>query len=1530
MANTLSVMTNVLRNVVSKQRIRYKENGYNLDLAYICDNIIAMGYPADNIESIFRNRLEDVYKFLQEIHQNHYKIYNLCLERSYDSNKFHGRVAVYPFEDHNPPTIELIQRFCADVDTWLKADSQNVAAVHCKAGKGRTGTMICCYLLYSGQQQTAEDALECYAEKRTKDRKGVTIPSQRRYVQYFAKLIRSGVTYEKRILQFCEIRFTEANLLHSHGTVHCSISVLEDNGCSVKVMPLLGLPIDFRKSYTLDLKNHSLCVAGDIKVELTHKKKLFHFWFNTYFVRDDSVIEEEGEEAKLVYTLNKCEIDDAHKDKEHKSFSEGFKVQLVFYTESSMRPGLQANVSSIASQISNNQRKSQNARLSHQYSGGGGDSSSSSNCQLPQNSSSGSDLNYICDQKSSSSASASVSSFGGPLIGGSGGSGSIGDTSMGDAANAADYSCLEGAYAGTQFMQQLPPYQYALQQQQQKQRISVSYKQQYVGAAKNITGGSSGGGGVGCDSYNCDADVTPFGGRITAATTTVACALPTQQQPPQHTYVNLENIMPAADKQQYLQQMQEHEVMKSLLTTTTTTPNVAKATLATVTAPSTAINSFKLATAIQQQSNAAKFMTPSAAAAFTGGQKNILQHQQASSALQLVGNTTNNNSNSRQVDKGNIAAAAQSNGAVGGCGGGGGGEVMNGRISGNSSKSSINSQSSSSASTTSSASSSVPTSAGDQDCEEEDWESGECHPKMSHTIAYKALQSSTLLAPSKPPTANNTITITTTSTIPFTTATTHSKLISTPISQLPSTFYMNINSNSGSYTCSYCCDDDEINRNLKCECDNVQNTEKLKEIESIITNERRSSCTASKSNGGIEKVLKSIDLKNRSNTEFRSNNTATGNAFDGKLAALIPNPIGATEGLHSVDSQYPKLVPPPSRDKVLVQVSMSSPKKTDGAAVSSNKTSPMSNVSSVVSSWTHKPLLFQHKLGGKKMRDLGVVSSAAIAVAKANPATTDGAVLALSCSPATSGCSGLASTSRRKLKNKLKNNTKKLSHWLQNHFRANPVEFCENVVQHTTSIRRNSNCSVSSRSHKMSMSSTTGTPVSSLPKQRPLLATSEFISENCIIDGGEEAAQMESCDIYGDVEGVLKGGTLAAVAAAVNIDVVGGGEGDGGGSGGGGGRTKISLSESMTASNGSLSTVGGGSGVGAVGHSGGGSGSSDAFEDFYSSNCDNQLSFNNSPCKSPRSLVDIGSSSAYSVSHELHYATSFNERNSNLRALKRGELHMLRIASAHMPEQQQHQHQQQLHQLNVVVVAAKPAKTHAIGFNVTEERTHDTDADDGEAEVEVNEKDAGEANDINASDITVGANVTIVTTDEQLDEKNEKKREEQAMINKCQAPLLNSYMLDTKIDEVDEDCDEDGATTASSIYYTPTLVSAGGAVEIDGGGIKAITSHYPFTFPNMQDDLAHIAYSSDCPKANDVRAAATDSDQNVDAFACMTLEKCRLSTQCGVANVKLETVEAVSATKSAASTAHPASASATVTTNDAADAADAAEHTAEQ
>ena len=46
--------------------------------------------------------------------------------------------------------------FCADVKDWLKQDDRNIIAVHCKGGKGRTGTMICTWLIHTELFEQAE------------------------------------------------------------------------------------------------------------------------------------------------------------------------------------------------------------------------------------------------------------------------------------------------------------------------------------------------------------------------------------------------------------------------------------------------------------------------------------------------------------------------------------------------------------------------------------------------------------------------------------------------------------------------------------------------------------------------------------------------------------------------------------------------------------------------------------------------------------------------------------------------------------------------------------------------------------------------------------------------------------------------------------------------------------------------------------------------------------------------------------------------------------------------------------------------------------------------------------------------------------------------------------------------------------------------------------------------------------------------------------------------------------------------------
>ena len=43
------------------------------------------------MEAVYRNPMEEVQRFMEDKHPEHYKIYNLCSERVYDPVKFHHR-----------------------------------------------------------------------------------------------------------------------------------------------------------------------------------------------------------------------------------------------------------------------------------------------------------------------------------------------------------------------------------------------------------------------------------------------------------------------------------------------------------------------------------------------------------------------------------------------------------------------------------------------------------------------------------------------------------------------------------------------------------------------------------------------------------------------------------------------------------------------------------------------------------------------------------------------------------------------------------------------------------------------------------------------------------------------------------------------------------------------------------------------------------------------------------------------------------------------------------------------------------------------------------------------------------------------------------------------------------------------------------------------------------------------------------------------------------------------------------------------
>jgi phosphatidylinositol-3,4,5-trisphosphate 3-phosphatase/dual-specificity protein phosphatase PTEN len=150
-----------------------------------------MGLPAAGIYSLYRNSMQDVLKYFKKYHKSKVKFYNLCNDSFVDTNQLTAKdnkkvkVAYFPMMDHNPGPLSYIFKFCLDVSLFLAEDPKNVIAVHCKAGKGRTGVVISSYFLFAEACGYAKDAIDLFNTRRTSDGKGLGIPSQKRYIRYF-------------------------------------------------------------------------------------------------------------------------------------------------------------------------------------------------------------------------------------------------------------------------------------------------------------------------------------------------------------------------------------------------------------------------------------------------------------------------------------------------------------------------------------------------------------------------------------------------------------------------------------------------------------------------------------------------------------------------------------------------------------------------------------------------------------------------------------------------------------------------------------------------------------------------------------------------------------------------------------------------------------------------------------------------------------------------------------------------------------------------------------------------------------------------------------------------------------------------------------------------------------------------------------------------------------------------------------------------------------------------------------------------
>lgn len=113
----------------------------DLDFSYITSRLAVMSYPAEGLESAYRNHVEDVRALLDGRHPGHYVVYNVS-GRSYSSTKFGTRVLDCGWHTRRAPPLHNLYSVCRNMYVFLGQDPKNVCVVHCLVSWKRVCKMI--------------------------------------------------------------------------------------------------------------------------------------------------------------------------------------------------------------------------------------------------------------------------------------------------------------------------------------------------------------------------------------------------------------------------------------------------------------------------------------------------------------------------------------------------------------------------------------------------------------------------------------------------------------------------------------------------------------------------------------------------------------------------------------------------------------------------------------------------------------------------------------------------------------------------------------------------------------------------------------------------------------------------------------------------------------------------------------------------------------------------------------------------------------------------------------------------------------------------------------------------------------------------------------------------------------------------------------------------------------------------------------------------------------------------------------------
>lgn len=173
--------------------IKISQPCHGVDMFYVLPNVLVGSYPSEQTSMgkiKGEGSLRKILEFLSETYKKSLVINLVAEQKTYKiDEKFSSAVSCkwVHWIDHHPLALSDFVNLIYSIVKFLQVKSHAVF-IHCKHGKGRTGTLVCALITYL-YGVSLDDAFEIFVQRRAIYEVGVKIESQIRLLHYWNDIL---------------------------------------------------------------------------------------------------------------------------------------------------------------------------------------------------------------------------------------------------------------------------------------------------------------------------------------------------------------------------------------------------------------------------------------------------------------------------------------------------------------------------------------------------------------------------------------------------------------------------------------------------------------------------------------------------------------------------------------------------------------------------------------------------------------------------------------------------------------------------------------------------------------------------------------------------------------------------------------------------------------------------------------------------------------------------------------------------------------------------------------------------------------------------------------------------------------------------------------------------------------------------------------------------------------------------------------------------------------------------------------------